>query len=190
MATQTKAEIVERAEALIRRRGFKGFSYRDIAEPLGIKNAAVHYHFRSKADLGVAVIERYREKLKQGTSTFMRDGGEARLQLEGYLSWLRREYVERDRGCPIGVMGAEFDGLPDEVRRATRKLVDELLSWLTRVLEVGREQGAFSFEGPAEDKAVELQSALSGAGHCTRISGHGILEKTLRQVRRDLGMDG
>lgn len=189
MGQDTRSEIVARAEALVRRRGFKGFSYKDIAEPLGIRNAAVHYHFPSKSDLGVAVIERYREKLHRGSGEFMRQGGDALAQLEGYLQWLHREFVERGCGCPVGAMGAEFEGLPDEVGQVTRKLIDELLTWLTRVMEVGREQGAFTFHGPPEEKAAQLQSTLSGAGILTRIAGPDVLEKTIRQIRRDLGVE-
>ncbi len=188
MATDTKSEILARAEALVRRRGFKGFSYRDIAEPMGIKNAAVHYHFPSKAELGVAVIERYRDKLRRGSAEFLEHGGDALAQLEGYLRWLRREYVERECGCPVGAMGAEYEALPEEVRAATRTLIRELLVWLTRVMEVGRDQGAFMFTGPAEEKATQLQSTLSGAGQLTRIAGPEVLEKAIRQIRRDLGM--
>jgi AcrR family transcriptional regulator len=188
MTTDTKSEIVAKAEALLRQRGFNGFSYRDIAEPMGIKNSAIHYHFPSKADLGVAVIQRYRDTLRRGSAEFMRHGGDAKAQLEGYLGWLRREYVERGRSCPIGAMGAEFGALPDAMREVTRKLIEEVLAWLTKVLEIGREQGAFEFEGPAEEKACALQSALSGAGHCTRVMGAEIMERTIRQLRRDLGM--
>ena len=44
----TREQIVDTALQLLMQRGVNGFSYRDISEPLGIKNAAVHYHFPSK----------------------------------------------------------------------------------------------------------------------------------------------
>ena len=47
----TKEQIVDTALQLLMQRGMNGFSYSDISEPLGIKNAAVHYHFPSKAKL-------------------------------------------------------------------------------------------------------------------------------------------
>ena len=54
--SDTRAQIMDRAGHLLMSRGFNGFSYRDISSFLGIKNAAVHYHFRSKADLALAAM--------------------------------------------------------------------------------------------------------------------------------------
>ena len=33
------------AETLVRTRGYNGFSYRDLAEQIGIKTASIHYRF-------------------------------------------------------------------------------------------------------------------------------------------------
>ena len=51
--------ILDIAERLAQTRGFNGFSYADIAEELAVTKASLHYHFRSKADLGQALIVRY-----------------------------------------------------------------------------------------------------------------------------------
>ena len=58
----TKVEILDLAENLLRDRGFNGFSYANISSALKIKNAAVHYYFPGKADLGMAIIRRARER--------------------------------------------------------------------------------------------------------------------------------
>ena len=54
----TREEIIDLAEDLIRQNGYNAFSYSDIAAMLEVRPAAIHYHFPSKSDLGVAVIER------------------------------------------------------------------------------------------------------------------------------------
>src|SRR3954467_368037 len=55
----TVNRILDTAELLVQTRGFNDFSYADIALELGITKAALHYHFRSKAVLGDALIARY-----------------------------------------------------------------------------------------------------------------------------------
>ena len=55
-ASNTREQIINKAAQLMLQRGLNGFSYRDISEPLGVKNAAIHYHFPSKADLVLALI--------------------------------------------------------------------------------------------------------------------------------------
>ena len=50
-------EVLEAASALIRERGFEGFSVRQVAERTGISLAALQYHFATRADLTMAMIE-------------------------------------------------------------------------------------------------------------------------------------
>jgi TetR/AcrR family transcriptional regulator, transcriptional repressor for nem operon len=51
--------ILSSAEARMGRDGFHGFSFRDLAADVGIKSASVHYHFPTKADLGVRLMRNY-----------------------------------------------------------------------------------------------------------------------------------
>ena len=85
--TSTRESIIETAHRLLLQRGMNGFSYRDIAEPLGVKNAAVHYHFPSKMDLVEALIRDNHDVLRKSTAEFMAYGGPARPQLEGLFQF-------------------------------------------------------------------------------------------------------
>ena len=57
--SETAQQILDLAETLIQTRGYSAFSYQDIADRLGIRKASIHYHFPSKTDLGIAVVDRY-----------------------------------------------------------------------------------------------------------------------------------
>jgi AcrR family transcriptional regulator len=65
----TSEQILDIAQFLVQTRGFNAFSYADIASQLGIRNAAVHYHFRSKTDLGHALVVRYRQTFARALAT-------------------------------------------------------------------------------------------------------------------------
>ena len=54
----TKEKILDLAEHYIQHNGYNGFSYHDISSVLGIKNAAVHYHFPKKEELANEVIKK------------------------------------------------------------------------------------------------------------------------------------
>jgi len=111
----TREEILQTAEALWQRRGYNGFSYHHIAVQLGIRNAAIHYHFPSKESLGVALIQRYRERFR----IWFRDANkveDAREKLRGYFQ-LYVDYLEAEcKVCPSGILGAEFQAIPEEMR--------------------------------------------------------------------------
>ena len=55
----TYDKILDAAEALLAKQGYHAFSYKDIANLVGIKTSSIHYHFPNKTDLGKKVIERH-----------------------------------------------------------------------------------------------------------------------------------
>ena len=59
--TDTADRMLDLAEMLVQTRGFNGFSYADIASELGVTKATLHYHFPTKAELGLRLIRRYTE---------------------------------------------------------------------------------------------------------------------------------
>lgn len=188
-ATDTKSQIIDTASKLMMQRGFNGFSYRDISTPLGVKNAAIHYHFPSKKDLVLALIEDSHSVLRTRTAEFMAYGGPARPQLEGLFRYTL-DQVERGRPvCIVGALSVDYDEFPDEVKNANDRFMKDSLNWLTRVLEVGRGQGEFEFKGEARAKAMSILAVIQGGRQLSRIHGKDYLQDLFRQIRCDLGIE-
>lgn len=179
---------MDRAAHLLMNRGFNGFSYRDISSHLGVKNAAVHYHFPAKADLAMALVDEYRQTLRRGTAEFMAYGGEALPQLEGFFAFTSRQCAAGRCICPFGAFSIDYSQLPEDLRKATAGFMDESITWLTQVLEVGREQGEFTFSGEARPRALSILASLQGARQMARIHGMGLLDDVILQVRHELGL--
>jgi len=59
---KTRDRIIGSAENLVYRHGFSATSIDKVIEKAGITKGAFFYHFKSKADLGRALIERYAER--------------------------------------------------------------------------------------------------------------------------------
>lgn len=121
-------QLLDAAEARIRDGGFHAVSFRDLADDLGIKSASVHYHFRRKEDLGVAVVERYAARaLASLEAAAPTTSGEALAALTGVY---RAALSEAGRPCLCGVMGAEAPGLPEPVAVAVRAFLAANVDWL------------------------------------------------------------
>src|SRR5258708_36001863 len=108
----SKRTILNLAESLLQDKGFNGFSYAHIASELGVKNAAIHYHFPTKEALSIAVIQRYRERFKLWINN-------ARIKDLSYtqkLNWFSSIYndMRADEGkvCLLGSRAAEFNSIP------------------------------------------------------------------------------
>jgi len=184
--SNTREQIIDKAFQLLLQRGVNGFSYRDISEPLGVKNAAIHYHFPSKMDLVKALIEQNHQVLRKGTAEFMAYGGPARPQLEGMFKFALDQCNCGRPVCLAGSLAVDYDELEDEIKRANDRFMSDTLQWLTKVLETGREQSEFAFNGEASSKAVSILAAVQGSRQMARIHGVDILDSVFGQIRTDL----
>lgn len=81
--SDTRENIVDKAEELIRTKGYNAFSYGDIAGVLHIRNAAIHYYFPSKADLGVSVVDREIDKIASSREEWGGSAGECAIEKGG-----------------------------------------------------------------------------------------------------------
>ena len=158
----TPTKILDTAEELAQVRGFNGFSYGDVAERVGLTTAALHYHFPSKAELGVALMARYAERFAAALAA-----AEARLDDEHELltayGGLYAGVLRGERMCLCGMLAAEYDTLPEPLRGAVLRFFDDSETWLEAVLERGRLRGKLAFEGPAREAARLIVSGLEGA---------------------------
>jgi TetR/AcrR family transcriptional repressor of nem operon len=59
----TKERLVTEAARLIRRKGFTGTSVSDLMAATGVKKGSLYFHFPGKDELGLAVLERSRDRL-------------------------------------------------------------------------------------------------------------------------------
>jgi len=184
----TKDLILDAAEALLQDRGFNAFSYHHISQQLGIKNAAIHYYFPSKADLGITLIRRYRERFLDYTRALDREGADPVSKLECYFA-IPASYLQNGQKiCPLGMLEAEFNAIPEAMQWESRLFDQEMRNWLAVVLDEGRNQGTIRFEGPAADKVLFIVAALQGLLQIARVAGPHIFAATVKQIKRELSI--
>jgi len=188
-ASNTRERIIDKAFELMLQRGMNGFSYRDISEPLGVKNAAIHYHFPSKSDLIKALIHDNHQTLRESTAEFMAYGGKARPQLEGLFAFTLHQCECGRPICMVGALAIDYDDLEDDIKSANDFFMKDSLKWLTKVMEAGREQGEFSFRGDPRAKALSILALIQGARQLARIHDVEYLEMIFEQIRNDLSIE-
>lgn len=153
----TRSEIIRLGNELIRSVGYNAFSYADIAKKLNVKNAAIHYYFPAKSDLGVAIIKENQELFLIMTERWRKL--DYRQQYEKYIT-MHDRLVKTHRTCIVGSLASSFDTLPADMQEELQKLVNTILNWLTDLLTRGREKGVFNFKETPRVKANMTHSAL------------------------------
>lgn len=156
MKMTKKEALLKAAENKVRQGGYSNFSFRELANEVGIKSASVHYHFPTKADLGAELAHQY-------TNSFLAALGDpANIKASGinpidvYTQLFRSALITDDKMCLCGLLGAQSESLPDKVRLEVKRFFNENLTWLTVAHTANGEQD------PAQAAVVTI-SLLEGA---------------------------
>jgi len=184
---QTNQQILYYARLFLQSRGYNGFSYRDISQKLGIKNAAIHNYYPKKEDLVAALLEDSRKEIAANFSRVVEAGGSAREQLQSYFDYTMRDFDEGRCICPPGSVIIYNEELPEKVQKQNLLLLDEILYWFTRVLKTGLEQGEFNFSGSADERAEMIVGTLIGTRQLSTVKGRKTLSRTISLIKSDLG---
>ena len=126
-------EILDAAEQMVRRDGYNGFSYREIAKVVGIKAASVHYHFPGKGDLGAAVARRYTKRFLDALGEADDPDTAPSILLQRYVDAYRKGLIDEGLMCLCGMLGAEIAALPEPVAKETRRFFERNIDWLTQL---------------------------------------------------------
>lgn len=158
-AATTREQLVCHAQALIRQRGYNGFSYRDLAEHVGVKTASIHYYFPCKDDLLIEAIDSYTSHvsgLVHGIDTSL----PAAERLERYAALF--EGGPTDQVCLCGMLAADFASLSERARRSLQGFFCLNETWLARVVADGQRDGTIKWAGDAEAAGRCLFAAFQG----------------------------
>lgn len=160
----TKAdEITQVAQELIQTQGYDGFSYRDVAERVGIRSATIHYYFPTKTDLALSVARQYRAEFAEKLTTLEASTHAPIQRLAGFAEIFQNTLEELDRICLCGMLASEANSLTDEVRAETANFFSDQQDWLATVITSGIAEGEIRNTIDPEAFARVFLSALEGA---------------------------
>lgn len=153
--TDTRTKILDVAVHLTQTRGFNGFSYIDLSEKIGVKTSSIHYHFKSKADLGLALVERTREEHIAGFRNLDTGLPIPEQRLSAMVEFFQG-YVKEDKFCLCGMLSAELSSVSPAVKHSLKTYFRDLRTWIaTQFKEMGVQDH--------ENRALGFISALEGA---------------------------
>jgi TetR/AcrR family transcriptional regulator, transcriptional repressor for nem operon len=139
--------IMDAAEVRIRKGGFHGFSFREIAADVGIKSSSVHYHFPTKEALAAAVIRRYTDEAAEMLDRKLTPGSDP---VKVWTKAFRETIHSKVRMCPCAVLGAAARDVPSEVGAEVQRFFEMCL-------------GKMVSHGIEQNRAPELLATLVGA---------------------------
>jgi TetR/AcrR family transcriptional repressor of nem operon len=164
----TRENILELGESLIRMKGYNAFSYLDISSELGIKNAAIHYYFPLKENLGTSIVKTNVQRFEEMVENMHGHGFDELRQLETFIKIYIKSHREK-KLCIMGSLGPDFNTLNDSTKAELKRMTEMILNWLTSILESGKQKKIFIFKEEPKNKAVVLLSCLIASLQLARI---------------------
>lgn len=181
--SDTKEKIVATADQLLRTKGYNAFSYKDISAPLSIKNAAIHYHFPAKADLGIAVVEREISIFSAKAAIWASLPEDEQI---AQLFVVFERYNRQGNICLVASLASDFKTLEPAMQEKVQEMSDNVLTWLTNCLNAGRSKGILKFPGEPFTRALLIITNLQSSLLMTRIKGQAIFRQITAQLLDDL----
>jgi TetR/AcrR family transcriptional repressor of nem operon len=159
MSLSSKEAILAAARRTAQAHGYSGLNFRDLADEVGIKAASIYHHFPSKADLGAAVARRYWEDTAAELESMLAETSDPFRCLQQYPDIFRKSLESENRMCLCSFMAAEYDDLPEAVKKEVQAFADVNVAWLSKVLSAA----AVVDSRESEQRARGIFAAVAGA---------------------------
>ncbi len=162
----TKEQILDAASRLIHVRGFNNTSVDEILKESGVGKGNFYYYFKSKEELGFAILERSLDRISTELldKTFRPEKDPWR-QIVEFLDY----QVERVRqrgctgGCILGNLAVELSDIHEEFRRRLSQAFGRLRSRIEATLSQARTQGTLRSDTDIPRLAHFIVAGFEGA---------------------------
>lgn len=161
----TKRKILETACTLFYLKGYNGTSIDDILQAAQVKKGNFYFHFKSKEDLGYAVIDAYAAKtIPLLQETLKQDGHPLNRLFDLFRKQDGRMKTSRYRGgCPCGNLALELADHHDGFRRQLDAIFDAWVHEIMLILKQAQKEGALEETVNPKEMAHLIVAVLEGS---------------------------
>ena len=173
--------------------GYHCTSLDDVLRESGVGKGVFYYYFRSKEDLGYAIIDEIVASFLQWTlePCFADPSRPVIAQLHCFLERVCDAQRERNciGGCALGNFASELSDLHEGFRTRLHSVFTAWQERLTVALRDGHARGELSATGRPETIAQFLMASLEGAILMTKVTKDiGVMEQCVEELKRYLSL--
>ncbi len=180
----TKSNILDLAQDFLQTRSMAGFSFQDLAKGIGIKKGSLYYHFESKEELIIALLERVHGRLLEAFRQVENES--AWVRLETYLNIYGKHFGPSEKMCPGGSFASIWGTVSEPLKKSVKRLGTTHVKEVTRIVESGRDSGEFKrTDTTPEEVAIWIISTVQGAMLTSRIMETGDMFKIVMKQLKD-----
>ncbi|MFC4477589.1 TetR/AcrR family transcriptional regulator [Flavobacterium chungangensis] len=164
-AANTRLTILHKAFELIYTKGYQTTSIDEIIATTQVTKGAFYYHFKTKDEMGVAIIEEILKPTMQ--EHFIKPTEASQNPIEDFynmISYLLLEdpFLQAKYGCPVGNLTQEMTPWNTKFSEALAELVDLWKATIINSIEKGKEAGLIRKDVVGEQVAFFILSGYWG----------------------------
>ena len=163
----TRDQILNAASRLIHVQGYQSTSLDDVLRESGVGKGNFYYYFKSKEDLGYAIIDRIRRAfVERGLGPAFGDTDADPVgQLHGFFDRVLDSQRQRNcvGGCAIGNLACELSDVHEGFRQQLAGIFDVYRDHVAEAIRSGQQSGRLRPDADAARVAQFLVGALEGA---------------------------
>lgn len=187
----TRDQILNAAARLMHVQGYQSTSLDDVLRESGVGKGNFYYYFKSKEDLGYAIIDRTtREFVERSLGPAFADiDGDPIAQIEGFLERVLDAQRQRNcvGGCVMGNLASELSDVHEGFRQRLAEIFDIWRMHLTDVLLRGQRRGYLRGDADPSRLAQFLVAGLEGAILLSKVTRDiAVMEKCVEELKQHL----
>ncbi len=168
-AQATRRHILDTAELVFERGGVSGTSLQEIAKAAGLTRGAIYWHFRDKADLFIAMMDRATLPLEETDDVcgFKEAEPTVAQMRNGFVNVLKRLVADPQMRRVFEIAKHKVEYV-DEMRAVRARHIDvrhACLADVARTLQRAMKRGELSRRMSARVAAIGLHALLDGLIH-------------------------
>ncbi|MDI1360531.1 TetR/AcrR family transcriptional regulator [Methylotenera sp.] len=158
-----KQKIMAHGRTTVQAKGYSGLSFKELAKDVGVKSSSIHYYFPTKGDLGGALAAQYTSDFKDYLDGVLEEDLTPVECLQRYTNVFRDTLLNENRMCLGGIMSAEHQELPVEVRTEVIRFTEMNVDWIRQVLLLTLGKNATTTKALINQQALAIFAAVQGA---------------------------
>ena len=162
----TKDRILAHAARIMRKKGFNNTGIQEILQSAGVPKGSFYFYFKSKEDLGLALIDYYAQYLAAMSGPALESPETPPVQrlerfFEGFRLLCKQE--EWRSGCPIGNLTQEMGILSDEFQAKLREVFKRIKGGISECLQQARAHDEVELPMDPDETADFILNSWEGA---------------------------
>ncbi|HEX5528271.1 MAG TPA: TetR/AcrR family transcriptional regulator, partial [Methylomirabilota bacterium] len=185
----TRDQILNAAARLIHVQGYQSTSLDDVLRESGVGKGNFYYYFKSKEDLGYAIIDRITQGFVERSlgPAFADASADPVEQIHGFLDRVLEAQRQRKcvGGCVMGNLAAELSDVHEGFRQRLAGIFDVWRTHLAEAVSRGQARGRLRADMDASRVAQFLVAGLEGSMLLSKVTKDiTVMERCVEELKR------